>query len=111
MRLILVTLAVCLLVESLVLGAPSPSHAIPNISFRFFYGTNEGTAFSIQLSNRQYVVTARHVVPGIKKGDEVVMLRTKDKPQAVKVTPIFCSNPAVDIAVLAPATLVHGPSD
>ncbi len=59
-----------------------------------------GTAFTIEIEKRQYIITAGHVVQGIKRRDEV-RLKTSTNWVVVPVTVI--DTPAnADIAVLAP---------
>lgn len=43
-------------------------------TFAIRFGETHGTAFTIDLANRQYVVTARHVVEGIMPGTELHFL-------------------------------------
>jgi hypothetical protein len=59
-----------------------------------------GTAFTIEIDKRQYVITARHLVQGIKQHDQVE-LKTSAKWVTVPVTVIDTDTNA-DIAVLAP---------
>jgi S1-C subfamily serine protease len=43
-------------------------------TFRIKFGEGAGTCFTIDVENRQYVVTARHVVEGMKQTDKVEIL-------------------------------------
>jgi hypothetical protein len=59
-----------------------------------------GTAFTIEVDGRQYLITAKHVVKGMKEDDRI-QIRKNDQwfPLTVKV--FRCDDP-VDIAVLIP---------
>ena len=39
--------------------------------FQIVYGDMTGTGFTIDVANRQYLVTARHVIEGIKQKDQI----------------------------------------
>lgn len=40
-------------------------------TFRIKYGENTGTCFTIDVDDRQYIATARHVVDGIQRKDTI----------------------------------------
>ena len=64
------------------------------------YGNATGTGFAIDQGNRQYLVTARHVVKGITSGSSIAILHEKQwKTLPVEVVGIGAD--AVDVVVLA----------
>lgn len=68
--------------------------------FRIRYGNGTGTAFVIDRDDRQYLVTARHVVKGITTGESISVLQESQWMQTpIKVIGIGIGAP--DIAVLA----------
>ena len=73
--------------------------------FPFRYGNEGGTCFVIDLDGRQYVITARHLVPNIKPGDSV-QLYISEKWNTFKITPILPVNGRTDIAALATDRLI-----
>ena len=51
-----------------------------NVFFRTFlieYGDERGTAFSVDYENREYLVTAAHVVDGIEAEDRIKIFLTQ----------------------------------
>jgi len=74
-----------------------------NVIYRVFLikGPAEaGSAFTIEVDGRQYLVTAKHVVKGMKE-DDVIQIRRNDQWSSLAVKVFRCDDPA-DIAVLAP---------
>lgn len=69
-------------------------------TFHVRYGELTGTAFSIDYNGRQYIVTARHVVDGIKTGDTVLIHHEKEW-QNVLVSVVGIGENDVDITVLS----------
>ncbi|HAR96411.1 MAG TPA: hypothetical protein DCR97_10685 [Deltaproteobacteria bacterium] len=67
--------------------------------FRFKYGTRTGTCFAIEVDKRQYIITARHLVEGIRDRDSVLMFLDQ-RWQEVRVKTIFPRNPKTDIVAL-----------
>ncbi len=69
-------------------------------TFHVRYGLKTGTAFAIDRGTRQYLVTARHVVPGIRDGDDLEIFHEKQwKTTGVRVAGIGLGD--IDVAVLA----------
>ena len=62
---------------------------------------NFGTAFTIEVDDRQYLITAKHVVKGIKKEDKIQIFHD-DKWKEVQVSTITCGNENTDIIILVP---------
>jgi hypothetical protein len=103
------------LVLSIVLGGFSPvgSFAQPRTAavfcvFKISYKEKAGSAFAIHLDGRQYVVTAKHLVPEIKDGDSIRLLIDRAW-KTFTVKPIFCDSPGVDIVVLVLSELIALP--
>ncbi len=73
-----------------------------NILQRVFlikYGTEAGASFTIDVENRQYLITAKHLVNGIKEGDTVEIFH-ENQWKSVKVRPLYVEPPDVDIIIL-----------
>lgn len=73
-----------------------------NILQRVFfikYGTKVGSSFTIDVENRQYLVTARHLVNGIKNGNTIGVFHN-NQWEPVKVKTLYTDPPEVDIVVL-----------
>lgn len=69
-------------------------------TFRVQYGHATGTCFTIEVDDRQYVVTARHVLQGIGEMDTIAIQHEKQwKP--LPVTLVGVGSGDVDIAVVA----------
>jgi S1-C subfamily serine protease len=73
--------------------------------FPFKYKSQAGTCFVIDIDDRQYIITARHLVPGIKNG-ESVQLYVNEEWWTLTVKPIFTKSPATDIVALATDRLI-----
>lgn len=69
--------------------------------FHIGYLGKTGTAFTIDVDNRQYLVTAKHVVKGLSFPGIIQIFHDKQWKN-MEVKPIWCTNPSVDIVVLAP---------
>ena len=84
-----------------VVGAQVTSNVINRVFL--VKGPDEaGTAFTIEVDGRQYLVTAKHVVKGMKE-DDSIQIRKDDQWTAVPVQVFRCEDP-VDIAVLVPSS-------
>jgi hypothetical protein len=85
--------------ETIRLGEGIPSGMLERI-FSIRLGSDAGTCFVIEVDDRQFLVTARHVVPGIKPGDKVeVFFHGAWVP--IIVNPIFPKNEKIDAVALA----------
>jgi len=70
-----------------------------NILQRVFlikYGPSSGTAFTIDLNNNQYLITAKHVVSDIKDNDTIEINRNKQWLK-LDVNVIRCNDSDIDI--------------
>lgn len=68
-----------------------------------------GTTFAVDIDNRQYLVTARHMVAGLGDHHEVSLLLEK-RWKSFDVKILRCQDP-IDIAVLVPnQVLTHAPA-
>lgn len=89
----------------LLIASPSEAQVITaNIISRVFlikYGEMSGSSFTIEVDDRQYLITARHVVNGIKDGDKIEIFHDNGwKKMTVK--PLYIEPSEVDIVVLVP---------
>ena len=78
-------------------------------TFHIAWGNNTGTAFAIDRDDKQYLVTARHVVKGIKSGDKI-KISWKQKWHEIAVEVVGIGEGAVDVTVLACPHLLVAPS-
>ena len=79
-----------------------------NILRRVFFiqfGKYSGSSFTIEVQSRQYLITARHLVNGIKDGGTIQVFRNHQW-NPIKVKPFFPKAPEVDIAVLVLPTQI-----
>ncbi len=70
--------------------------------FHISYGNGTGTCFAIDVDGKQYLVTARHIVPSIGDSD-VVQIFHDGKWKVLSVRLVGHAPGEVDITVLAPA--------
>ncbi|MBF0571698.1 MAG: trypsin-like peptidase domain-containing protein [Candidatus Omnitrophica bacterium] len=68
--------------------------------FLIKYGTSIGSSFTLDIDGKQYLITAKHVLNGIKKEDKIEIFH-KEKWETLNVKVLFCENPATDIVVMA----------
>lgn len=85
-------------------------------TFQIRFNGGTGTAFTVDLNGRQYLVTARHVVEGITSDDLLEIYQENEwKSVIIKVTGVGVGN--VDVTVLActiqlsPTTLLEPTMD
>ena len=64
------------------------------------YGDEFGTAFTLDLDGRQYLITAKHITAGMKDAD-TIQVRKGDDWVPLRVNLLRCADP-IDIAVLVP---------
>lgn len=65
-----------------------------------------GTAFTIDVDGRQYLITAKHLVDSITDGAQATInIRKRDSWSTLLVTVFKCNDP-IDVAVLVPPTQV-----
>ena len=69
-------------------------------TFHIKWMLSSGTAFTIDHGNKQYVVTARHVVEGLKSGDSIEIFHDNQWKSLV-VDVVGVGEDAIDVAVLA----------
>jgi hypothetical protein len=65
-------------------------------------GSALGSSFTIDVDRRQYLITAKHIVAGLKSED-IVQIRKSDGWLPVSVKVFRCDDP-IDVAVLVPPT-------
>ena len=73
-------------------------------TFRIRHGDNAGTCFTVDVDNRRYLVTARHLVETILTRG-IVQIQHDDKWADVEVELVGHGEGSVDISVLAPQSL------
>jgi len=66
------------------------------------YADKSGAAFAIEVDERQYLITAKHVVPGIPKDGQVGLFNSEALKSVIQVTPIMCEDTNNDLIVLVP---------
>lgn len=76
--------------------------------FHFQYKMSQGTCFTMDVNNKQYLITAKHCVPAISKSDRIQILYQK-KWQYLDVVLLGESEGSIDIAVFRP-TIQLSPS-
>jgi prepilin-type processing-associated H-X9-DG protein len=76
------------------------THVLP-----FKYKNIAGTCFVVDVDNRQYIITARHICSNIKDED-MVQLYINKVWYAITIKPIFPVNNEVDIVALATNRLI-----
>jgi hypothetical protein len=84
-----------------VVGAQVTSNVINRV-FLVKGPSEAGTAFTIEVDGRQYLVTAKHVVKGMKQDDNI-QIRKDNQWLELPVKVLRCDDP-VDIAVLIPSS-------
>ena len=68
---------------------------------RIVVGTTSGTTFTIEVDQRQYLITAKHVVATLKDKGEITVCESSKNCTALPVKVLRCADP-IDIAVLVP---------
>ena len=76
-------------------------------TFKIRLGDSQGTAFTVERARRQYLVTARHVLPGIRQRDAIEIWH-EERWKSLNVTVVGIGHGDLDVAVLA-ATLQISP--
>lgn len=67
--------------------------------FLIKYGNKQGTCFTVDVDSKQYLITARHIVDGIKDGDSIELMQNNIfQSVPVKLVEVKPSN--VDISVI-----------
>ena len=69
-------------------------------TFRIKWGDSVGTAFTLDIESKQYLVTARHVVEGIVSGDHINISHDK-RWMDIAVKVVGMSDEETDVAVLS----------
>ncbi len=66
------------------------------------FGQDTGTAFTIDVDGKQYLLTAKHILKGVADGSTVIIQTSKHKTWVdLSVKVLHCADP-IDIAVLVP---------
>jgi S1-C subfamily serine protease len=102
-RLLLCVLSVAILVQQSAQGQVTANVFERVLNVRVNAGTPReatATAFTIDVDGREYLITAKHVVAGLKEDDKIDIYQN-DKWASLPVKIFRCDDP-VDIAVLIP---------
>ena len=70
-------------------------------TFRIRYGGSTGTCFTVDVDDRQYIVTARHIVSSIA-GQDVVEMQHENTWKSLAVELVGHARGDIDVTVLAP---------
>ncbi|MCY3627175.1 MAG: serine protease [Gammaproteobacteria bacterium] len=68
--------------------------------FQIKWGDSLGTAFAIDRNNRQYLITARHVVEGIAQTDNIEIYH-EDQWKHINVSLVGSGEGSIDVAILS----------
>ena len=85
--------------------AQSELMATSNVLDRVFLiknGDHAGSSFTVDVDGRQYLITAKHLVNGLKETDDIEIYH-ESQWKKLNVKRIELKNPKIDIAVLAPS--------
>jgi len=69
-------------------------------TFHIQYNGSTGTCFTIECDQRQYIVTAAHVVKGISPKDTIALYHENDW-KSLDITVVGIASPPADTAILA----------
>jgi hypothetical protein len=99
----------CVVTLVFVAGARASAQVTTNVITHVLYikaGTETGTAFTMEVDRREYLITAKHVVAALKPKDDIEIYREAHwLPVPVKV---FRCDAPIDVAVLiAPEQLTY----
>lgn len=105
-RILLFVLLVLPLIRTATQSQPVNANALTRL-FLVRYKSFTGSSFTIEVDGRQYLITAKHVLPGIKDVDTVYLRGdpSHDGTYAWIPTPVTvlkCEPSPVDVVVLAP---------
>jgi hypothetical protein len=90
---------------------PTPELVTSNVLHRVFltrYGGQYGSSFTIDVDNRQYLISAKHFLVGLKASDHIEIFHDSQWKR-LEVKRIDLKNPKIDILVLAPAVQLSPP--
>lgn len=103
-------LLICLLAFPIVSFAQTEL-VTSNVLHRVFlikYGDQFGSSFTIDVDNRQYLITAKHFLTKLKESDYIEIFHASQWKK-LEVKRIDLKNPKIDILVLAPAIQLSPP--
>ena len=67
--------------------------------------TGQGTAFTMDVDGRRYLITAQHVIGPNSIGS--ISIESKSGLEQINVSPVWHSAPELDVAVLRPSKPIH----
>jgi hypothetical protein len=100
----------CLLTLPMISFAQSEM-VTTNVLYRVFlikYGDLSGSSFTIDVDNRQYLISAKHLLIGLKATDNIEIYH-ESQWKKLEVKRIDLKNPKIDILVMAPALQLSPP--
>lgn len=101
-----IIVAVVLFRESSMAQVPGVTANVLQRVKRIIAGPVSGTAFTIEVDGRQYIITAKHVVATLTGDTSTIQLcENEHKCADISVKVLRCSEP-IDIAVLVPPKIV-----
>ena len=101
MKKILLPLIFLFILCNIVNANPITANVLQRV-FLIKYGNNYGTAFTIEVDNKQYLITAKHNLPEVKESKVDIELFHNKKWKKLTLNIINLDNPDVDIIVLVP---------
>jgi S1-C subfamily serine protease len=66
------------------------------------YNDHYGTGFTVEVNDKQYIITAKHVVEGIKQNDSIFFFQD-NQWKKIEVKNIKFKNPKIDAIALVPS--------
>lgn len=75
-------------------------------TFHIKYGQSIGTCFTVDIENRQYFVTAKHVVKNLKDGDTISIFRNGNWQNAEAI--LTGHSAVADVTVFTLNVIIHG---
>jgi S1-C subfamily serine protease len=94
----MILLLLCLAFPSLCKSQEVTSNILQRV-FLIKYGQEFGASFTIDVQNRQYLITSKHLVGPIKEGDSVEIFH-ESQWKSVRVKPLYMESSDVDIIIL-----------
>ena len=80
-------------------------YGVLSLVFKIQYNNEAGSCFIIDVDNRQYIITARHILPKAKKGDKISIYAGGEWNDFV-IEPIYPKDNNIDIVALVADKLI-----
>jgi len=110
MRQKIILFLICLLAFPVASFAQS-GRVTANVLQRVFlikYGNHFGSSFTVDVGNRQYLISAKHLLSFLQESD-IIDIYHESQWKKLEVKRIDLKNPKIDILVLAPAVQLSPP--